>query len=805
MNRPIPKKRAAVRPTILVLALVMAASNTTAFAQSTGDGATLGTPVQFAINAKPLGQALGDWAVQSRIQLIVQPDLVAGKSADGLSGSLTPQHALDRLLRGSGLVGVLEKGAVVVKPAPLAISTESELPEIKVQASSEALPGELPKPYAGGQVARGGQLGLLGNVGYMDMPFNQSSYTAKLMQDQQARSIGDVLKNDPSVREEHAAFGTFMIRGFASPNSDILFNGLMGIAPTLANVMMVETIERIEVLKGPSSFLNGAGPNGNIGGTINIIPKRAGEQPLTQITGSFYANSQVGGHIDIARRFGSDNQFGLRVNGLLREGDTAIDRQSEKNAVMSLAFDYRSNSVRLTVDLGRQHRDLQGVRAGILVAAGAGVPPPPDSSSNYNNSWNFERSDTDYGTVRGEFDINEHLTAFGSYGRSKRTSRNARETRTVINAQGNLSATNALLAGDVFNGEATEVGARASFKTGAVGHKIAVAHTTFTRDFLRTRPNFAVPASNLYQPVFGSGFDYSLIPSPEHAPKIQDHSFTSISVADTLSAFDDRLLVTIGLREQQIEARNFNAATGVVSSRYDQKKVTPMAGVVIKPWQNVSLYGNFIQALQQGPTAPAGALNAGEIFAPFVTKQLEGGVKVDFGRITAALGAFQIAQPNGIITPATNTFGINGEQRNRGLEFNIFGEATPRIRILGGAAYTDSVLTKTAGGLNQGKNGAGVPAFQLNLGGEWDTPFAQGFTLTAKMIHTSTQFLDNANTQKIPHWTRFDIGARYAVAKAMMIRANIENVFNKNYWSAASPLLELSTPRTFLLSATYNF
>ena len=58
----------------------------------------------------------------------------------------------------------------------------------------------LPPPYAGGQVATGGQLGLLGNRDVMDTPFNQTSYTAKKAQDQQARTVRDVLINDPSVR-----------------------------------------------------------------------------------------------------------------------------------------------------------------------------------------------------------------------------------------------------------------------------------------------------------------------------------------------------------------------------------------------------------------------------------------------------------------------------------------------------------------------------------------------------------------------------------------------------------------------------
>ena len=83
--------------------------------------------------------------------------------------------------------------------------------------------GAPPAPYAGGQVATGGSLGLLGNRGVMDTPFNQTSYTAELIANQQARTIRDVLANDPSVRVVQAAGGgadSLFIRGFYYDSGD---------------------------------------------------------------------------------------------------------------------------------------------------------------------------------------------------------------------------------------------------------------------------------------------------------------------------------------------------------------------------------------------------------------------------------------------------------------------------------------------------------------------------------------------------------------------------------------------------------
>jgi iron complex outermembrane receptor protein len=89
-------------------------------------------------------------------------------------------------------------------------------------------------------------------------------------------------------------------------------------------------------------------------------------------------------------------------------------------------------------------------------------------------------------------------------------------------------------------------------------------------------------------------------------------------------------------------------------------------------------------------------------------------------------------------------------------------------------------------------------------------PFMPGFTLSGRAIYTGAQYYDNANTQRIPGWVRFDVGARYAFDvrnKPISIRANVLNVANLNYWESANSIygLALGAPRTFLLSASVDF
>ena len=136
-------------------------------------------------------------------------------------------------------------------------TTPAELGEIVVTGSQVRLTA----PAAGGQVARGGRIGLLGNLGVMDTPFSTANYTEKLVRDQQARGIGDVLQNDPTVRVSKG-FGNFqelyVVRGFPVYSDDMSYNGLYGVLPR--QFVAAELVERVEVFRGASTFLNGAAP-----------------------------------------------------------------------------------------------------------------------------------------------------------------------------------------------------------------------------------------------------------------------------------------------------------------------------------------------------------------------------------------------------------------------------------------------------------------------------------------------------------------------------------------------------------------
>jgi len=138
------------------------------------------------------------------------------------------------------------------------------LDAVVVRASADASAKGLSPEYAGGQVARGARVGVLGDQDTMDTPFTVTSYTQQYIQDQQARSVSDVLQADSAVRMARG-YGNFqevyMIRGFPLYSDDVAYNGLYGLLPR--QFVAAELFERVEVFRGASAFVNGTTPGGS--------------------------------------------------------------------------------------------------------------------------------------------------------------------------------------------------------------------------------------------------------------------------------------------------------------------------------------------------------------------------------------------------------------------------------------------------------------------------------------------------------------------------------------------------------------
>lgn len=656
-------------------------------------------------------------------------------------------------------------------------------------------------------MAVGGRLGMLGNTDAMDAPFGVSTYTAALIKDQQATTVADLLERDSSVRSTGQTGGivdSFFIRGFPVGEGnlgELAFDGVYGVASNYR--VFTEYAERIEVVKGPAALLYGMSPNSAVGGVINVVPKRSLDEDLTRFTARYAQDAQLGSHIDISRRFGDDRRFGMRFNGSAQQGDTVIDHQSRDIDLGALSLDYQGDRLRASLDLIAQQEQFNAASRPFLIASGVDIPPAANGRTNVSQDWGWSKTRDKSTLLSGEYDLTDALTLFAHAGGGQSTvARMSDQTPTLINAAGDTSSIPGYYKFDVRR-YTVDAGARLRFETGAVGHSATLQLSRYRDELSRGILSGSAVLSNIYHPI---DQPKPFIAEPQ-TPKVSATRLSGIAVADTLSAFEQRLQVTLGLRQQNIKADNYTA-TGTVPASYDQGKTTPLFGVVIKPWDHVSLYYNYLEGLSKGDVAPSNAANAGQVFAPYVSRQQEIGVKLDYGTFMSTLALFQIKKPSGEL--AAGMFSVQGEQRNRGVELNVFGEIAQGTRLLGGVTLLDARLTETGIAANRGNTPVGVPDVQANVWAEWDTPWVKGLTLISGAIYTGSQYVNQANTQHLDPWTRFDVGVRYTTRIAerpTTLRATLQNAFDRQYWSGVASYGAFSqgSPRTLLLSTTVDF
>ncbi|MGV8921513.1 MAG: TonB-dependent receptor [Pseudomonas sp.] len=685
----------------------------------------------------------------------------------------------------------------------------------------------LPEAYAGGQVARGGQMGVLGNQDHMDVPFTMTSYTSKLIEDQQAENVGDVLLNDPSVRQS-AGFGNqsqaFVIRGLPLNGDDISFNGLYGVLPR--QIISTDGVERVEVFKGPNAFLNGASPTGTgLGGSVNLQPKRATDTPIRRYTQDISKDGRVGEHLDLGQRFGEDNRFGARVNLSQREGETAVNDEDQRSKLFIAGLDYRGDNFRLSTDFGYQKERVNHLRNSVQLGAGlTSIPHAPDAEHNYGQDWTNTETEDTFGMTRGEWDLNDSWTAYLAGGAKHTRETGFYGTPTLTNA----STGAATIGGSIIphNEDNTTVmtGLNGKLQTGPISHQISIGAASIWTQQESAYEFFSSTATNIYNtPSLPKPTNVSLTGGDLGDPGVTGKTRNrSLAVSDTAGLFNDTLLLTYGLRRQQLRVENYSYEgttlagvpygnnDGSRTALYDDSITTPVYGIVYKPVQYISLYANHIEGLAQGPTASGTVLNAGQSFAPGRTKQVEAGIKLDMQSFGANLAVFRIEKPtDGFTDAATNLFLRDGEQVNRGVELSVFGEPVEGLRLMAGGTRMESELKNTQGGATDGNHAIGVPTFLLNASVDWDVPGLQGVALNARMLRTGGQYADQANTLSLPTWNRFDTGARYAFKvdqKDVTLRVNVENVANKAYWASANGgYLTQGDPRLVKFSGTIDF
>jgi iron complex outermembrane receptor protein len=425
------------------------------------------------------------------------------RSCAPFGATLPAQSELTRRIKSA--LGVVAAAPILLFPLAAQAQDGTSAPVEQVVITGAKVQAD--PAYAGGQIGRSGGLGVLGEADIMKTPFSTTNYTSQILEDQQVRTLADVVVNEASVRVMTSTGGfseDFQIRGFNVTSGDVGLNGLYGLSSS--NRMPAAIMERVEVLKGPGTLMYGISPNGSVGGNINIVTKRAGDQPLTRVTATYESQALFGTHVDVGRRFGDNGAWGVRVNGVIRSGDTNIDDGKQDFGLAAIALDYRSPKLRWTLDSYGQQEKTDNFRAQNSFRPDiASIPAPPSGHRAVYRGADLEFRDATIAS-RLEYDVSKQLMVYATagyhYGASEQDFPTARALN-AVDAAGNFRLTNAWY--DAYGRSKTgEVGARLSLDTAGLKHYITASVSRLDSEagsfYLSAAPSSS-QLSNIYNPV----------------------------------------------------------------------------------------------------------------------------------------------------------------------------------------------------------------------------------------------------------------------------------------------------------------
>jgi iron complex outermembrane receptor protein len=682
----------------------------------------------------------------------------------------------------------------------MAADGEATLPAVTVKAEREG------NGILSDYTAVDASTGALGTKPLLETPYSVSVVNAETIADLQATNLADVYKGDAAV-----IAGS---NGIARENTMITVRGLPvdmlngfkidGLNVSTWNAdLPLEHFERVELLKGLSSFMYGfAEP----GGSVNYVLKRAHEHPVTSLTAGYGTESQHVLAADIARRFG-DGRFGLRVNAVHEGGDTYLDTPIRRNSA-SLAFDAKLTD-RLTFDLDTlyQKRKVHGSLFA-LVLGGANVATPEPIAGDTRLTQDFTYHETELRTTGAglRWELNDNWNVRASV-RSSLLERTNYDSYLEVNNNAGDYTDNFLAWYSEHENKSASLLLNGKFTTGSFKHEL-VAGTdlqTVTRSGATARwlaywntPPDTLTTGNLYTGR-GSATDPGLAIPSDLAEMFETRN-AGLFISDTI-AWTPRWSTIIGLRHSDFRKTVPNGPT------YDKSTVTPTLAAIWKPVDTTSVYASYVEGLEEGNTAPTGTVNDGQVFGPLESKQIEFGVKHLGAGWSAETALFRVERGLAY-TSSANRFVQEGGLVYHGLDL------AGRLELGRDWALRASMVllrseNKSDDPSVNGKDAANAPEFSASVLADYRVPGAPGLTLTGGLRYVGQRYLEASNDHSLRSYRLFDLGARYITkvgGSQLTVRAGIDNVADEKYWLGNQwGWLTPGAPRTFRISAEAAF
>ncbi|MGA9769987.1 MAG: TonB-dependent siderophore receptor [Blastocatellia bacterium] len=635
-----------------------------------------------------------------------------------------------------------------------------------------------------------------------DVPQSITVVTQEQIRDQQMLSLGDVVRYIPGVTAHQGENNRdqIIIRGTSS-SADFFLNGVRDDVQYYRDLY---NLDRVEVLRGPNAMIFGRGGGG---GVLNRVTKEAGFAPLREINlmGGSYGNKRVAA--DFNQPF--NNKVALRVNGMYENSDTFRDFVSiERYGINPTLTFLPGKQTRITLSY-ENFRDYRGSDRGI--PSFQGLPVDVDIDTFFGNpDLNNVKALVNLGTATIEHQVGavniRNRTQFGDYDRYYQNfvpgAVNA--TKTLVALSGYNNATDRL---NIFN----QTDVTYSAYTGRIRHTLMggielgrqlTDNFRNTGFFNNTLTSILVPLDNptIHTPVT---FRQGLTDADNHLKT----NIAAVYAQDQIELSRYVQLVA-GLRFDHFDLQFHNNRNNEDLRRIDNL-VSPRVGLVLKPVNQLSIYGNYsVSYLPSSGDQFSSLTVITQQVKPEKFNNYEFGVKWDIYRslsFTSAL--YRLNRTNTRATDPNDPTRIlqTGSQRTNGFEFGLNGSITRAWRIAGGYAYQDAFITSATTAALTGAQVAQVPHHNFSLWNNYQilSKLAAGLGV----IHRSDMFAAVDNTVTLPGYTRADAAVFYSITERIRLQANVENLFDKKYYINADGNNNISpgSPRAIRIGLTARF
>lgn len=651
-----------------------------------------------------------------------------------------------------------------------------------------------------------------------ETPVSVQTIPRAVIDDQKTPRLRDALENISGVRTNQSLGGGsgFIIRGFFD-TFRVYRNGLLATSPSFfQSDWDTANIERIEVLKGPASILYG---RIEPGGLVNVVTKRPSENTAGALEQQFGSYNFYRTLWDVTGAVTADRSLSVRFSGGYQNSESFRDFAFTDRKVFNPSVTWRptdSTTITVDVEISRyNYRPDLGIPvignrpASVPISRSFGDPNVPLGSQDKTHfGYQLDHVFNETWSVTNRFLASllheEDMTAIPTPALGE-----------ALQADGRTLNRN--IFGQTWNTRVytTNLDLKGKFTLGETQHKVllGVDYTKSTTDY-QTFGNFNDPnpalAIDIFNPTYG--IDPTLFTAARTTSAIPGGDFGKfrnqwygVYFQDHATLWKKLHLLAGGRYDWSEVATGFGAnlngaaATADTETRRDSR-LSPRVGLLydLTPW--LAVYGNYVTSFgaNNGITANSQPL------PPQTGKQNEVGLKVDLfeHRLNATLAFYHLTK-NNVLTPdlaSNDPFAVIavGEERSRGIEFDMVGRVTDALSVISSYAYTDTRVTKD----NSGVEGNRFPGVPLHAGSlwlkydfaEWTGP-VKGLSIGFGPYVAGARHGDLQNTFTLPGYVRLDGFAAYRWTMGptrVITQLTVRNLLNQEYYESADQFTNLN-------------